>query len=85
MLCDTIVCFCCFFSTSRVDHSNTRLSSQLDRSPGNCMLVFSILAALSLNLYIFIFFLFIRRLSPRGGGGGGGGTAIYGLYSHVLP
>lgn len=24
-----------FFSTKRVDHSNTRLASQLDRNPGN--------------------------------------------------
>ena len=66
MLCDNIVCFCCFFSTSRVDHSNTRLSSQLDRSPGNWMLLFSTLAALSFNTYIFILFLFTRRLSSGG-------------------
>lgn len=26
--------FACLFSTNRVDHSNTRLSSQLDRNPG---------------------------------------------------
>ena len=30
------------------------------------MLVFSILAALSLNTYIFVLFLFIRRLSSGG-------------------
>ena len=66
MLCDNIVCFCCFFSTSRVDHSNTRLSSQLDRSPGNWMLLFSTLAALSFNTYIFILFLFTRGLSSGG-------------------
>ena len=72
-----IVCFCCFFSTSRVDHSNTRLSSQLDRSPGNWTVVFSILAALSCNTFIFILFLIIRRLSS------GRGTAIYELYGFV--
>lgn len=43
----------CFalFSTKRVDHSNTRLASQLDRNPGNSSV--SKEASLRNLLYIF--------------------------------
>ena len=30
------VCILFYFSTKRVDHTNTRLSSQLERNPGLC-------------------------------------------------
>lgn len=55
-----LLCVCVFAcSTKRVDHSNTRLASQLDRNPGNSTPVISLIHThtfLFLNNSLFLFF-----------------------------